>query len=230
MPRHIDRRQRHQLCYFGGKACINLRYFISDLVVVLMVFHREEHGGHFLSKKRALITAIEPVGVFVRPQFQADCFIGRAQRCGHWCTGFTAIDVDLSRRTAANHVHVEDSANLRQWNRGRLCIGLGTQESCLFTIEGNEDHRACGTLTCSAACLHGARHGQHACNAGRVVIGAVIDLVVTTATRAHVVVMRADDDVARTCARDGASIGDRTGKHRHQVWAGLRILVDRLPK
>ena len=195
-----------------------------------MVFHGEEHGGHFHSKKRALVAAIKPVGVFIRPQFEADCFIGRAQRCGYWCASFTAININLSRRTAANHVHVEDAANLPQWHRGRLCIGLGTQESCLFTIESNEDHRACGTLTCSAACLHGARHGQHACDPGRVVIGAVIDLVVTTAAGTHVVVMRADDDVARTCSRHCASIGNRTWKHRHQVRAGLWILVDRLPK
>ena len=195
-----------------------------------MVFHREEHSGHFLSKKGTLVAAIEPVGMFVSAQLQPDFVIGRAQRCGHWCAYLTTINVNLPCRTAANHVHVEDSANLRQWNRGRLCIGLGTQESCLFTIESNEDHRACGTLTCSAACLHGARHGQHACNAGRVVIGAVIDLVVTTAAGTHVVVMRADDDVARTCSRHCASIGNRTWKHRHQVRAGLWILVDRLPK
>ena len=195
-----------------------------------MVFHREEHGGHFLSKKGALITAIEPVGMFVRAQFQSDCFVGRTQRCGHWCANLTTINVDLSRRTAANHVHVEHAANLRQWHRGRLCVSRGSQESGLFTVEGNEDHRACGTLTCRAACLHRARDGQHASNAGRVVIGAVIDLVITTTTRAQVVVMRADNDVAGTCSRYRASIGNRTGKHCHQIRTGLRILIDRLPK
>ena len=195
-----------------------------------MVFHREEHGGHFLSKKGALITAIEPVRMFVSAQFQADCFIGRAQRCGHRCTNFTTINVDLSRRTAANHVHVEHAANLRQWHRGRLCIGVGAQESGLFTIERNEDHRASWTLTRRTARLHGARHGQHARNAGRVVIGAVIDLVITTATRAHVVVMRADNDVAGTCSRHCASVSNRPWKHRHQIRTGLRILIDRLPK